>query len=138
MSRLRPILIVLIFIGICAIAIILAGTALTIPQRAEARFGPPSPNLNPLQRFRLSLALLLDAEILTTPANLAGSEQPFTIEAGNPADTVIRQLFRAGLIADPDSFRSYLIYAGIDTRLQAGNYTLSPAMTPIEVAQSIR
>jgi UPF0755 protein len=42
------------------------------------------------------------------------------------------------LITNPSAFRSYLQYSGLDTTLQAGDYSLSPAMTALQIAQEIQ
>ncbi len=114
------------------------GAAWAAPQQARIRFGNPSPALGPVQIASLSLSLLAGEQQLHTPADPDGDSRRLTIAPGASADAVIQQLAAAGLIAAPQLFRSYLVYTGIDTQLQAGTYTLSPAMTPIEIAQSIR
>jgi UPF0755 protein len=46
-------------------------------------------------------------------------------------------LENAGLIPDAELMRTYLVYSGLDRYLQAGQYTLSPQMTPMEIAADL-
>jgi len=75
---------------------------------------------------------------LTQPLNVSGTEQPFTIEVDEPVDLVASNLQRVGLIRDGESFRSYLIYAGLDTSIQAGEYQLSTAMSALDIARELQ
>ena len=52
--------------------------------------------------------------------------------------SIIGQLWEAGLISNPGVFRSYLQYTGLDTSLKAGEYTLSPTMSAIEISKAIQ
>jgi len=138
MSRTRAILL-LFFLAATAVCLLGAAAAIVvIPQQAEALFGPPTPNLSSVQRFTLSLSLLNNADLLIAPAKIPGEEISFAIQPGDPANTVIRRLAEAGLIADAEAFRDYLIYTGVDTRLKTGQFRLSTAMTPIEIAEAIQ
>jgi UPF0755 protein len=105
--------------------------------QAQANFGPASPTLSFSQRFLLSWRLLQAQENLTTPANLYGSQMPFQIELGETPDSVAKRLEAQGLIHDSGDFRNFLVYAGIDTQVQAGNYVLSPAKPAVEIALNL-
>ncbi len=111
---------------------------LGLPQRAADVFGPPSPTLSALQRYTYSAQLLLEKNDLTTPANPQGSEQQFTIGLGESVGSVATRLEEAGLVPSASAFRNYLIYAGLDTGLQAGNYTLSPALPAMQIAAKLQ
>ncbi len=67
-----------------------------------------------------------------------GKEQSFTIEIGESVDSVSNHLESVGLIRDADSFRSYLIYSGLDTSIQAGEYQLSTAMSALDIAHELQ
>ena len=137
MTRTRALLL-LISLALFAFCVIAALAALSvIPAQAEQIFGPPTPNLSPIQRFTLSYNLLNHADILTAPAKIPGEEIPFAIEAGDSADAIIQRLADAGLITDAEGFRDYLIYSGIDTRLKPGRFRLNTAMTHLEIAAAI-
>jgi len=137
-SRLSIILVLPLLILFCVALLIGAGAALGIPQQAEATFGPPTPALGSIKRIYLSTLLLWQQEDLTQAVNPAGGNTPFHISLGESPTSVSNRLWAQDLISNPDAFRDYLVYAGLDTRIQAGNYNLSQAMTPIEIAQALR
>lgn len=128
----------LILVLFClALAVVLYGWN-AIPSQAGARFGPPSPKLSAWQRVEYSAQLLWNQDNLVQAVDPTGSERQFKVELGEPAGTVAVQLQDQGLIPSADAFRNYLVYAGIDTGLQAGTYTLSPAWTPIQIAHKLQ
>ena len=109
-----------------------------LPAQVEAKFGPPDPDLGFRQRIYLSAMLFLRANDLALPNNVYGEEKPFTIQLGESPLSIALHLQSQGFISDADAFRNYLIYAGLDTTLQAGDYTLSPSMTPLEIAHQLQ
>ena len=109
-----------------------------IYSRTEQAFGTPVPQLSVPRHLYLSTLLLLHSDALTQPVNPNGAETSFTIDPGESVQSITENLFQAHLITNPGVFRSYLQYTGMDTRLKAGEFTLSPAMSPIEIAQSIQ
>lgn len=76
--------------------------------------------------------------LLTQPLDISGKEQPFTIEIGESVDSVANHLQSVGLIRDAESFRAYLIYSGLDTSIQAGEYQLSTAMSAMDIAHELQ
>ncbi len=120
------------------LALLLVAIPRIITARAEQTFGPSSPQLSSLQRLYLSALVLLQAKDLTQPANPNGAEVDVTIDTGEPVASIIGKLWEAGLVTNPGVFRSYLQYSGLDTSLKAGDYTLSPAMSAIEISQAIQ
>ncbi|MDD5368424.1 MAG: endolytic transglycosylase MltG [Anaerolineaceae bacterium] len=130
------ILLMLILLG--GITLLVGGLVYLIPQQAEAAFGTPSTNLSSLQRLQYSLQLVIKSKALTQPIDLKGKERPFDIQLGESVGSIAERLAKEGLISDPDALRVYLIYTGLDTRLQAGSYTLSPATSPIQIAQALQ
>jgi UPF0755 protein len=109
-----------------------------IVQRAERLFGPPSTALTERQRFSLSAMLVWQADDLSMAANPGETSLDFSILSGESVASITQRLWQAGLISNPAAFRSYLQYTGLDTSLQAGNFTLSYSMTPIEIAQELQ
>ncbi len=109
-----------------------------ITSQAEKIFGAPSNQLNYTRRLYLSTLILLQSNDLTQPTNPDEPEISLTIDPGESVPSIIGQLWEAGLISNPGVFRSYLQYTGLDTSLKAGEYTLSPAMSAIEIAQAIQ
>jgi len=118
--------------------VVCGGLALSIPGRAEEKFGPPTPGISGFQRYLLSALLLLNSADLTIPPDPAGVPMPFQVDLGESTASVIGRLAQAGLISNPDALRTYLQYSGLDTSLQAGLYDLSPAMTAVEIAQAMQ
>lgn len=109
-----------------------------LQKRVATTFGPPAPQLQFDQRARLSIRLLLQSDDLTTPVDLYGDQRAFLISWGETLPAIAGRLQAEGLIHDAGTFRTYLQYAGLDTTLQAGNYELSPAMTPIQIAHALQ
>ncbi len=118
--------------------IILAGLLLAayliIPLMAMRTFGPPVASLGRFQYFQYSLSLLWHESDLTRPADPAGVERAFPVASGEGAAQVADRLETMGLIRSADAFRAYLVYTGMDTTLQAGEFTISPALTPMQIA----
>jgi len=119
-----------------AIGLLVAG--LFAPMLAAQSYGPPSPYLSSWQRFSYSTSLLWNAGNLTIPPNPNGTEQVFVIETGESVFTISTNLQVAGLIREASTFRVYLVWTGLDTSVQAGNFRLSPAMTAIEIAHALQ
>jgi UPF0755 protein len=129
----------LAFITILCLGICLAIFAFfEVNRRTEAAFGPPSPGLDPLQQLRLSTQLLLQVDQISEPVNRFGDSIPFEIPLGESTPSIASRLAAAGLIPDAQTFITYLKYTGLDTTLQAGEYTLSPAASPRELAHILQ
>jgi len=121
---------------VAALAIVLVAAAI-IPSRARQAFGPPAPYLSLVQRLEYSARLLWYDGLLTRPADPGGAEQEFVIKQGDPVGLIARNLQAAGLIKSADAFRDYLVYAGLDTAVQAGTFKLSPAQPPTTLASQL-
>jgi UPF0755 protein len=142
MSKTRHSRFVIIVLPMAALACIglLIGTnwLLSLPDRAEQVFGPPSPRLDTVGRVRLSAILLSQADDLTEPTDPSGGPIPFQVEPGESIPSITGRLYQQGLISNPVAFRTYLQYAGLDVTLQAGDYILSPDMSPLTIARSLQ
>ncbi len=136
-SAFSSILTVLFFLLLC-LAVAGAFLALdTIPRQARSLFGPPVDSLGTINTAWYGARLLLAQADLLEPTG-AGTEQPFSIQTGESVNSVAFRMEENGLIRDAASFRLYLIYAGIDQTIQAGTYSLSPGLTPLEIANIIQ
>lgn len=124
----RIILIVLILV-----VVIVAGM-LAIPAAARHSYGPPAGGLTAVQVLEYSAALLWDDGLLTKPLDPKGPEQSFTVQQGEPIGSIADRLQQAGAIRDAGVLRDYLIYTGLDTSVQAGDYKVSPAMSIVDIA----
>ena len=127
----------LVTLGLFSICFLM-GMVSGIPARAEQIFGPPSPSLGMVRLYYQSSILILQSEQLTSPANPQGGMISFTILPGTTPDEIISQLKDAGLIKSSSLFRTYLIYTGLDTSIQAGEYSLSQTMSAVEIAQALQ
>ncbi len=134
-----PLLAVLsILFVICLLVTAALFAYLQLPRMAEAEFGPPSPALSPYQRLIYSARLLLARDRLALPVDAAANPVDFQIEVGDSVDLIAARLEREGLIRDAAAFRLYLIYAGLDTSVQAGQYRLSPALNAVQIARALQ
>jgi UPF0755 protein len=111
---------------------------IVLPNRAEAAFGPPSPSLNLVQQTYFSALLLLNKNDLTSPFDPSSEKQPFQIDSGESPISIADRLQRLGLIKNPNAFLNYLRYSGLDKSIQAGQYSLSGSLTPMEIAQAMQ
>ena len=109
-----------------------------VPFRATRIYGPPASSLSFPQRIQYSALLLWYDGLLTQPLDPTGAEQAFTVEIGESVDTVAIHLQSVGLIRDADALRSYMIYSGTDTSMQAGEYKLSTAMSAMDIAHQLQ
>lgn len=131
---------VLLLIGSTMILIlIVVAVFLFLAVRAAVveRFGFPSPNLTLTQRVIYPFELFINREYLTTATNLSGAQQTFEVGEGESVAMVCLRLEGQGLIDDAELFRTYLVYAGLDRLLQAGQFQLNSAMSPIEIAEDM-
>jgi len=135
MSRRSIIISTLILVFLCAL---IASALLGIPMLANRWYGPPSSALGSLDRFEYSFRLLWYGKTLTHPLNASGAEQSFTIEAGEGVPSIAIRLEEVGLIRSAAAFRAYLIYTGLDTSVQAGDYQLSPALSIVDIARELQ
>jgi peptidoglycan lytic transglycosylase G len=109
-----------------------------VPARATRVYGPPASSLSFPQRMQYSALLLWYDGLLTQPLDSSGTEQAFIVEVGESVGTVANHLQSVGLIQDADALRSYMIYSGIDTSMQAGEYKLSTAMSAMDIAHQLQ
>jgi len=109
-----------------------------IPSRATRIYGPPSTSLSIPERIQYSALLLWYDGLLTQPLDLSGAEQSFTVEVGESVDAVANHLQSVGLIKDAEALRTYMIYAGVDRSMQAGEYKLSTAMSAMDIARQLQ
>lgn len=127
----------LVIIGCLASTTILI-SLFYLPISVEKEFGKSASNLNYPTRIYYAWLLLSHETDLITPSDTSGTMQNFKIEVGESALSVIQRLQLEGLIRNTEAMRIYLQYSGYDTSLQAGVHQLSPAMTPIEIANVIQ
>jgi UPF0755 protein len=130
---------VLSAIALC-ILVLAAGVILvaSIPAQAKKAFGAPSPQLGEYQRFILSAKLLLQKGSLTKGRDPQAAPRLFRIELGESTSSTSNRLQSEGFISSASAFRNYLQYSGLDTSIQAGEFMLSAALSPVEIAQALQ
>ena len=134
MRKFLPILIIVsILLCICLFLAVF-----TVPSQAARIYGPPAEWLTIPQRIQYSAQLLWYDGLLTRPLNENGAMQTFVIEIGESVISIAVHLQEAGLIRDAEALRVYLIYSGLDTSIQAGEYRLSAAMSAIDIAHELQ
>ncbi len=109
----------------------------SLSQKAVGLYGPPTPGLSFSQRIIYSYRLVSGQAKLTQPEGLTDKPVLFTIQLGESVSSIATRLQSHGLIADGEIFGIYLIYSGLDTRLQAGEYQLTKRMSAIEIARQL-
>lgn len=123
-----------------ALCLVMAGitwVALTIPDRAAASFGPASPSLSNIQLYSYAFRLEFQKEKLLSPVTTELPELKVTIKEGDSIQAIADTIDQSGLLADRDLFIDYLVYSGLDTRIQAGSHTLTSQMNAVEIAQEL-
>jgi UPF0755 protein len=86
----------------------------------------------------LGAYLSANQEKLEQPASAQSRPVQFVIEPGTAARTIAENLQAAGLIEDARLFEAYVRMNGLANRLEAGEFVLSPDMTPVEIAEALQ
>ena len=109
-----------------------------IPARASLLFGPPARGLSIPNRIEYSTRLLSYGDELTTPLDLNGIDVDFRVEPGESVFSIADRLEGLSIISNAQAFYDYCVYTGIDLTIQSGDFTLSPAQSIIDIAQSLQ
>ncbi len=136
-TGMRGCLIILMAV-ICLAAVALAWVASDLPRWAGREFGPANARHNWMNRLVLSAQLFYYRYDLTQPVDVFGGVRDFQVEMGESPISVAQRLQTEGFIRNADAFRTYLVYSGLDTTLQAGAFQLSPAWNVVEIARKMQ
>lgn len=100
----------------------------------------PWRRLNPdtIEEQALSFYLNLNRSTLEHPLNPTGQTLAFRVELGETAYDISERLQDLGLIRNAGIFRLYMRLNGIDQKLEAGDFQLSPAMNAFEIADALQ
>jgi len=109
-----------------------------IPKLAERSFGAASPHLNVIDKTYYGTLILANQNDLLIPFDPGDSNRLFKIQDGESVNSVALRLEQEGLIANSQAFRAYLLYAGLDTGMKAGQYSLSASMTAVDIAHVLQ
>lgn len=131
--------VILVLAMICVLSAAIA--ALAVSKQASIRdsgirAADANPDLSLVRRLMLQNYLAQNEAALRAPAGI-DTDIAFLVPAGATADTVAADLSAAGLINDPELFLNYLQFYGLDSRLQAGQYTLNGRLTISQLAEAI-
>lgn len=124
--------------GLCLAVGLAAWGVSELPGWASSQFGNPNPDLEPLQRLILSAKLLNRLEDLKLPKDPNGAEKTFQVQLGESPLDITNRLEQEGLIMNAQALRDYLIFAGLDTSIQAGEFVLNPRMNSLEIANALQ
>ena len=91
-----------------------------------------------LQGLVLSIYLNFRASELTAAGGTDTTPIDFKIESGESLTAIANRLQSMGLIKDPDLFKRYLQYNGLDAGIEAGDFTLTKAMNVQQLAQALQ
>ncbi len=123
---------------IIAPLIIIIGVFFAIPLLASQSVGPASDRMNGFQHFQYSVIMLWYDGLITSPVDSSAADVSFNIEPGEDPAVVASRLEQAGIIRNANAFTAYLVYSGLDTGMQAGEFQLSPALAPMQIAQKLQ
>jgi len=110
----------------------------SVPAMADRSYGPPAASLDAVQTLQYSIKLLWDDGLLVHPLDPSGPGQTFTVRQNESIDSIAKRLVETGLIEDAGAFHDYLVYTGLDTSIQAGDFKLSPAMSIVDIAHNMQ
>lgn len=130
-------LFILIFV---AVALLVAGFlvyATLTTQSVASDFGPAASDLNPVEQAALTAYLAANRSALEAQPSFDTSPVLFVVKSGENATTISQRLAEMGLVSDGDLLRYYMLYKGFDNGIEAGNFTLTHAMTIPQVAQAL-
>jgi UPF0755 protein len=96
-----------------------------------------TPHLNPLEAIILRARLTLRSAELNRPLGADASVVCFSVPRGADASRIAQQLVTQGFALDPDLFRAYVRYFSIDSRLQAGTFSLRRSLTLPQLAERL-
>jgi UPF0755 protein len=121
----------------CALCIGLGWEIFSIPQKAQREFGQPNPHLSKTDLWVYSAQLLFHKNDLSVPLDTALPEIPFRVGAGESIYSIASRLEAEGLVRNAEAFRLYLIYSGMDYKIQAGEYRFDTSKDAIQIAQAL-
>lgn len=98
--------------------------------------GKPDPRLSFFQRVRQTFLIYQSSSLISSP-NTLNTEIKFDIDIAEPVGEICARLESQSAVRNGKALCSYLIYKGLDRDLQAGQFTIIPHTTIIQVAERI-
>jgi len=136
-SRLPEAIILIFVITICLVGALSLWMVELLPRMAARDFGPATSTLSTSQKVVYAFRLEQQKQQLLNPVNPKGPSAPFEVTLGESVDSIAARLQAQGLIQSAAAFTDFLVYAGLDTAVQAGKYEISPAQNSVEIARSL-
>jgi len=93
--------------------------------------------LNPFEAFVLDFSLKLRSGDLERSSGADTGVLCFTVDPGDTAGVIATKLVKQGFNLDPELFRSYVRFYGIDAQLKAGTFSISRTNTIPQLAQKL-
>lgn len=91
-----------------------------------------------LQGFVLSIYLNTRSGDLVASAGKDDVPVLFTIERGESLNAIANRLQSENLIKDPELFKRYLQYNGLDAGIEAGDFELKQTMSILQIAKTLQ
>lgn len=111
---------------------------LRMVEEVNRKFGPPDASLTTYHKVSYVIQLYFRKGDILRPVDPKGEAREFIVELGETIPSISARLADEGLISNPETFRIYLVYSGLDKGVQAGLYQLSPRMTASEIALALQ
>ena len=127
----------LLVIVLVILLVALIGTLIGAPAIAARSFGPADRSLNPILRAHYAITLLRSKDELLTSTQESDFPRKFSIESDESVEALCRRLEDGAYTSSGALFCTYLVYSGLDRKIQSGTFTLKPELNSIEIAHTI-
>jgi UPF0755 protein len=99
--------------------------------------GPPHHNLPIWKTNMIRAQLMPKLSILSSSQSNSNGVSDFVILPGEPANSISERLANQGIVPDANLLTQYMIYKGIDSRIQSGYFQFTDDMSTIQIAHSL-
>lgn len=100
-------------------------------------YGPVDKNLNLIQKMRYSIQMFMAREALVAQSKPPYLDQSLVIQAGESVQSICGHLNSLIPYLNSKLCRNYLVYRGLDRKLEPGTYSISGGMPAYQVFQFI-
>ncbi len=128
-------MVILILALLCAFLGLAFYFGLSLLGQVEDKFGP-STGIDTPQRLRYAFDLFRYEDDLLNPGSYSQTNEViFEIGIGEAIPSIVSRLESDGVIRNAKAMQTYLIYSGLDTTLQAGQYSIPAGSNAVQIAQ---
>ena len=99
--------------------------------------GQPHDNLPIWKANMIRAQLMPKFSILSSSQSNSNIVSDFVILPGEPANSISERLANQGIVSDANLLTQYMIYKGIDSRIQSGYFQFTGDMSTIQIAHSL-